>query len=219
MTAERNKPIRILVVDDHPVVREGLRSILGSFSEVSIAGEASSGPEAIVSSQRLKPDVVLMDISMPQMSGIEATAILKREAPTCKVLALSMHNNRSYVSQALRAGARGYILKDTPPRELVQAISAVVDGSLPISPQAANALVSGEFKAGDEARLSPREVDVLRYIAEGKTNKEIGAALGVGVRTVETHRENLIRKLGRSTVAELTRYAITHGFAELGPNR
>jgi DNA-binding NarL/FixJ family response regulator len=215
MTVPRSKAIRIMLVDDHPVVREGLRSILASFDEVVVAGEAGSGREAINVARELKPDVVVMDISMPEMSGIEATAALRRELPEVKVLALSMHDNLAYIKQSLAAGARGYILKDSAPKDLVQAISNVHCGTMPISPQAASILV-GQPKAGSNATdLTPRETEVLRYIAQGYTNKEIGAALGVGVRTVETHRENLIGKTGLSTVAELTRYAINHGYVEL----
>jgi len=215
MNIARTKAIRIVLVDDHPVVREGLRSILSSFDEVVVAGEAGSGREAISVARELKPDVVVMDISMPEMSGIEATAALRRELPEVKVLALSMHDNLAYIKQSLAAGARGYILKDSAPKDLVEAISNVHSGTMPISPQAASILV-GQPKAGSSRTdLTPRETEVLRYIARGYTNKEIGAALGVGVRTIETHRENLIEKTGLSTVAELTRYAINHGYVEL----
>jgi two-component system nitrate/nitrite response regulator NarL len=214
MNILRSKAIRIMLVDDHPVVREGLRSILASFEEVVVAGEAGSGREAITVARELRPDVVVMDISMPEMSGIEATAALRRELPEVKVLALSMHDNLAYIKQSLAAGARGYILKDSAPKDLVQAISNVHCGTMPISPQAASILV-GQPKGGSSTDLTPRETEVLRYIARGYTNKEIGAALGVGVRTVETHRENLIEKTGLSSVAELTRYAINHGYVEL----
>jgi two-component system nitrate/nitrite response regulator NarL len=215
MSAPRSKRIRILLVDDHPVVRQGLRRILSSFEEIAIEGEASSGREAIDLARDIKPDVVVMDISMPEMSGIEATSILRRDAPDVKVLALSMHDNATYIKEALRAGARGYILKDSAPKELVEAISNVNSGTMPISPQAANTLVNqpGKKKAGEE--LTQREIDVLRLIARGFTNKEIAAELGLGVRTVETHRENLIRKTRLVTVAELTRFAVAQGYVEL----
>jgi DNA-binding NarL/FixJ family response regulator len=215
MPRPKRRRIRILLVDDHPVVREGLRSILASFDEIVIAGEASSGQEAIDASRELTPDVVVMDISMPNIGGIEATARLGREMPECKVLALSMHDNRSYITEALRAGARGYLLKDTAPTELVSAISEVFEGRLSMSPHAANALLAEGFNRRRSEALTPREVEVLRFIARGLTNKEIGVQLDLSVRTIETHRENLIRKTGRATVAELTRYAVLQGYVDL----
>jgi DNA-binding NarL/FixJ family response regulator len=214
MSGTKTKRIRILLVDDHPVVREGLRRIISTFDEIEITGEARSGREAISRTQELKPDVVVMDISMPEMTGIEAISILTRDAPEVKVLALSMHDNRAYVQQALAAGARGYLLKDSSPNDLVQAISNVFEGALPISPQAANVLVEDPRKRAKPG-LTPREIDVLRFVARGFTNKEIGIQLGLGVRTVETHRENLMRKTGLPTVAELTRYAVTNGYVQL----
>ena len=214
MPTTKTKRIRILLVDDHPVVRQGLRAILSSFEEIEVAGEAGSGQEAIDVSRQLNPDVVVMDISMPHMSGIEATAILSRDLPSAKVLALSMHENRSYVAQALRAGARGYILKDAAPKELAKAISDVFSGTFPISPQAANVLMGGPG-ANDQPELTPREADVLRLIARGCTNKEMSIKLGLSVRTVETHREHLIRKTACETIAGLTRYAVAHGYVEL----
>ncbi len=210
MSPPRSQRIRILLVDDHPVVRQGLRKILSTFDEIAIAGEACSGREAIEVAREIKPDVVLMDISMPEMNGIEATTILSRDLPEVKVLALSMHENASYVKQALKAGARGYILKDSPPKELVEAISAVNGASEPVMPTAVLARTEDRSQ-----ELTPREAEVLRLIARGLSNKEIGVELSVGVRTVETHRENLINKTGMRTVAELTRYAVENGYVEL----
>lgn len=210
MSAPRSQRIRIVLVDDHPVVRQGLRKILSTFDEISIAGEACSGREAIEVTRELKPDVVLMDISMPEMNGIEATSILRRDFPEVKVLALSMHENSSYIKQALKAGARGYLLKDSAPRQLVDAISSVNSSVAPFVPEAVLA------KADNRPHgLTPREMDVLRLVARGLSNKEIGAQLGLGVRTVETHRQNLIDKTGCRTVAELTRYAVDNGYLEL----
>lgn len=215
MTAPRGKRIRILLVDDHPVVRQGLRKILAGFDEIAIEGEACSGREAIELARTLRPDVVVMDISMPDMGGIEATGALRREAPEVKVLALSMHDNATYIKEALRAGARGYILKDSSPKDLVEAISNVNAGTTPMSPQAASALVGQANRRAEANDLSAREIDVLRLLARGMTNKEIAAELGLGVRTIETHRENLIRKTSLVTVAELTRYAVAQGYVEL----
>jgi two-component system NarL family response regulator len=200
----RNKQIRILLVDDHPVVRQGLRRILSEFDEISIAGEAASGREAIDRVREMNPDVV------------EATSVLRRESPMTKVLALSMHANASYIKQALRAGARGYLLKDAAPKELVEAISNVNLGANAISPQAASALVGASADGSSrKPELTTRETEVLCHIARGHTNKEIGSNLGLSVRTIETHRENLIRKTGLATVAELTRYAVANGLVEL----
>ena len=212
MNEPRSKRIRIILVDDHPVVRQGLRKILSTFEEIAIEGEAGSGREAIELARTMKPDVVVMDISMPEMSGIEATSILRRDLPEVKVLALSMHEDPSYVKQALRAGARGYMLKDSPPKDLVDAIANVNSGTVPMSPQAANNLTT---PTEDRKQLTPREVQVLCLIARGLTNKEIGNELGLGVRTIETHRENLIHKTGLPTVPELTRYAVLNGYIEL----
>ena len=214
MTEPRSKRIRIILVDDHPVVRQGLRKILSTFEQIAVEGEAGSGREAIELARELRPDVVVMDISMPQMSGIEATSILRRDLPEIKVLALSMHEDPSYVKQALRAGARGYMLKDSPPKDLVDAIANVNAGTVPMSPQAATNLST---PAEDRKQLTPREVQVLCLIARGLTNKEIGAELGLGVRTIETHRENLIHKTGLPTVPELTRYAVLNGYVDLQP--
>ena len=214
MTEPRSKRIRIILVDDHPVVRQGLRKILSTFEQIAVEGEAGSGREAIELARELRPDVVVMDISMPQMSGIEATSILRRDLPEIKVLALSMHEDPSYVKQALRAGARGYMLKDSPPKDLVDAIANVNAGTVPMSPQAATKLAT---PAEDRKQLTPREVQVLCLIARGLTNKEIGAELGLGVRTIETHRENLIHKTGLPTVPELTRYAVLNGYVDLQP--
>lgn len=214
-TESRQRKIRILLVDDHPVVREGLREILSSFHAITVAGEASSGQEAIVRSRELRPDVVVMDIAMPGMTGIEAAKILRRDLPECKVLALSMYDNRGYVREALRAGASGYVIKDTPPQELVRAIECAAEGRPSLSPQALGVLVESPFNRRGEPKITRREAQVLGFIAKGLSNKEIGVQLGLSVRTVESHRENLIRKTGRSTVADLTRYAITQGYVDL----
>ncbi|HUS34119.1 MAG TPA: response regulator transcription factor [Verrucomicrobiae bacterium] len=214
MNEPRSKRIRIILVDDHPVVRQGLRKILSTFEQIAVEGEAGSGREAIELARELRPDVVVMDISMPQMSGIEATSILRRDLPEIKVLALSMHEDPSYVKQALRAGARGYMLKDSPPKDLVDAIANVNFGTVPMSPQAANNLSTPNE---ERKQLTPREIQVLCLIARGLTNKEIGNELGLGVRTIETHRENLIHKTGLPTVPELTRYAVLNGYVELNP--
>jgi DNA-binding NarL/FixJ family response regulator len=208
-------PIRVLVADDHTIVRSGIRHVLESEADFEIVGEAGSGTEAISLAANLHPDVVVLDISMPDVSGLEVAARLRR-AGSCRVLILSMHNNAEYVLESVRAGAHGYLLKDTAATELRSAIRTVCRGESYFSPPVASRLtaaVRGEHesqRAGLD-QLTGREREVLLGIARGQTNKEIAAELGISHRTVETHRESLMRKLQIRTVAELTRFAIGSG--------
>ena len=204
--------IRVLLVDDHTIVREGIRSCLAPYEKLEIAGEACNGQEAIGQARDLGVDVVVMDITMPLMSGLEATEHLRREVPAAKVLILTVHDNVEYVHKIVNCGARGYVLKDASPEELAQAIESVNAGRSFFSREISGALVDfcmrqpAEESASD---LSPRELQVLKLVARGFSTKEIAAELNITFRTVETHREHIMRKLGIHNVAGLTRYAIS----------
>jgi DNA-binding NarL/FixJ family response regulator len=213
------KPIRVLVADDHMIVRTGIRHVLESETDLVVVGEAGSGAEAVSLAAELRPDVVVLDISMPDQSGLEVAARLRSGTAAPRILILSMHNNPEYVLESVRAGAHGYLLKDTAAAELRTAIRAVCRGESYFSPPVATRLtaaVRGEYgsaHAGLEL-LTAREREVLLGIARGRTNKEIAADLGISHRTVETHRESLMRKLQIRTVAELTRLAIETGIIQ-----
>jgi DNA-binding NarL/FixJ family response regulator len=218
-------PIRVLIVDDHSVVREGIRSVLGDAGAFTVVGEASSAAEAIAAVRQVAPDVVVLDVSMPGGSGLHAVPELLERAPTAHVLMLSVHDDPEYVIESVRAGAHGYLRKDSTPAELRTAIAAVHAGTGYYSPQLAgvlaNALRSDTEPVG--AARPPRAVDVLTarereilgHIAEGLTNREIGTKLGISTRTVEAHRDALTRKLGIRTVAGLTRLAIEQGLVKV----
>jgi NarL family two-component system response regulator LiaR len=210
------EPIRVLVADDHMIVRTGIRHVLESEPDFVVVGEAGSGAEAISLAAELRPDVVVLDISMPDQSGLEVAARLHSGSSGIRILILSMHNNAEYVLESVRAGAHGYLLKDTAAAELKTAIRAVCRGESYFSPPVAtrlSAAVRGEYgtTGGALDLLTGREREVLLGIARGWTNKEIAAELCISHRTVETHRESLMRKLQIRTVAELTRLAIESG--------
>jgi two-component system nitrate/nitrite response regulator NarL len=223
MSATKKKPaaekIKVLIVDDHPVVRKGLQSCLSSKDNLKIVGEATDGNDAVRKVKELQPDIVLMDISMPNMDGLAVTETLRKQSPGVKVLVLSMEGKRDAVLRIIKAGARGYVLKDAPPDELVRAIEAVQSGeaffSGPVAQIALNQYVSESDDDQPLAKLSEREREVLALIAEGKSNKEIAMHLGIGVRTIETHRERIMRKLDIHSVAGLTKFAIAHGMVSL----
>ena len=193
------KPIRVLVADDHMIVRSGIRHVLESESGFEVVGEAQSGGEALALTSELKPDVVVLDISMPDQSGLEVAARIREDPGSARVLILSMHNNAEYVLESVRAGAHGYLLKDTAATDLREAIRAVCRGESYFSPPVASRL-SAAVRGEHESRhpelglLTGRERDVLLGIARGRTNKEIAAELGISHRTVESHRESLMRK-------------------------
>jgi two-component system nitrate/nitrite response regulator NarL len=218
MPGRRARKIRVLLVDDHPFVREGIKSHLATQTGIEVVGEAGSGHEALQQASRLRPDLVLMDISMPGMNGLEAISRLRKTAPSARVLVLTMHDNREYIAQVFRLGARGFVRKDGSPEELVRAIHAVNAGEAFFGPGVSSVLLeefaqggSGTAPPASAMALSDREREVLAGVAEGLGNKDIARRLGVGVRTVQTHREHIMRKLDIHTVAGLTRFAVAQG--------
>lgn len=218
--SKTEKRIKILLVDDHPVVRKGIASCLSQHANLEIIGEAADGREALRKAREMLPDIVLMDIDMPHMNGLAVTDLLRKDAPKVKVLILSMHSNTDYVLRIIQSGARGYVLKDASTKELLRAISAVNSGEAFFSPEVAraalNQYVKGTGTPNSEAQqLTNREREVLVHIADGLSNKEIASQLGVGVRTVETHRERIMRKLNIHSVAGLTKFAISQGLVSL----
>jgi two-component system nitrate/nitrite response regulator NarL len=211
--------IKVLVVDDHPVVRKGLQSCLARHESVKVVGEASDGDEAVRKARELNPDLILMDISMPRMNGLAVTELLRKESPRTKVLILSVHSNKEYIFRVIQAGAHGYVSKEAPPEELVRAIESVFEGepffSEDIARAALNQFVASGGKKEPFAQLTSRERQVLVLIAEGQSNKEIANRLGIGVRTIETHRERIMRRLDIHSVAGLTKFAIANGMVSL----
>jgi DNA-binding NarL/FixJ family response regulator len=211
--------IRVLVADDHAIVRTGIRHVLEGEPGFTVVAEAATGAEALALGEKLRPDVAVMDISMPGESGLVITAELRRRCPGTRVLIVSMHDNTEYVLESIHAGAHGYVLKDTAATELRVAVRTVHGGESYFSPPVASRLSAAVMRHGPDpgspaallAELSGRERDVLEGVATGRTNKEIAAALGISHRTVETHRESLVRKLRLRTVAELTRFALETG--------
>jgi len=214
-----NDVVRVVLADDHAMIREGVRHVLQATPGFQVVGEASSGREAVEVAERTQPDVVVLDISMPEGTGLEVLADLRRRAPATRVLVLSVHEDTEYVLQSVRAGASGYLRKDTTPGNLRQAVRAIADGNGWFSPEVARhltAAIQHEPAAvapspEGESPLTPREREVLVCIAKGLTNKETAGQLGISSRTVETHRDNLMRKLAIHTVAGLTKYALDAG--------
>jgi two-component system nitrate/nitrite response regulator NarL len=208
-----------LVADDHPVVRKGLQICLAKQGNMRIVGEAADGDEALRKARELSPHVVLMDISMPGMNGLAVTEVLRKELPQIKVLILSVHNNKEYIFRVIQAGAHGYVSKEAPPEEVLRAIESVYEGEPFFSEDIARAALSEFVTSGGKkepfAQLTSREREVLVEIAEGKSNKEIADRLGIGVRTIETHRERIMRRLNIHSVAGLTKYAIANGLISL----
>jgi DNA-binding NarL/FixJ family response regulator len=202
--------IRVLVVDDHGVVREGIRRVLEGQAGFRVVGETGNSADVLPLVAANHPDVVILDVTMPGDSGLKVAARLHAQHPEVRVLILSMHEHTEYVAESVRAGAHGYLLKDTAPQELREAIRAVHRGETYYSARVAGNMVR-RSAAGPLSLLTPRERDVLVGVARGQTNKEIAAALGISHRTVEAHRESLMRKLGVRTIAGLTRLALEVG--------
>ena len=210
--------LRIVLADDHAVVREGLKALINGQMDMTVVGEAADGEAACRAARTLAPDVLVIDLSMPTLSGAEAAARIRRESPGVKVLALTVHEERVYLTQLLRAGATGYVLKRAAAAALVGAIRAVASGGVYVDPSMAGSLVEG-YLEGEEAAarpsgvsLSERERDVLMRIARGFSNKEIAVELGLSVKTVETYKARMAEKLGLRSRAEIVRYAAQQGW-------
>ena len=200
---------RVLVVDDHPMVAEGIQSILEGYEDIEVVAAASGGRDAITRAEDLLPDVILMDLNMPDVAGLSATEIILERCPAIRVLILSMHDSPEYISAALSHGAVGYVLKDVQPEEIKTAIDAVMRGEQYLCTGAAGSLAPSSGTSREA--LTGREQTILLELAQGQSNQAVAIALDVSVRTVETHRKNIKRKLGISSTAGLTRYALEHG--------
>jgi two-component system, NarL family, response regulator NreC len=210
------KKIRILLADDHAVVRQGFRMILAAEPDFEIVGEAANGREAVELAERLQPDVVVMDVAMPELNGIEATRRLAESTPRTRVLALSMHKDSAYVREILRAGARGYLLKDAFDSDLLRAVRAVAAGDGYLSPTVSDAVLSDYRKHVTDPidLLTSREREVLQMLAEGKTNKEIATVLQLSVYTIDAHRGRIMEKLNLHSIGELVRFAVRGGLVD-----
>ena len=213
---------RVLLVDDHVVVRQGLKALFADEGDIEVIGEASNGREALDFLAELEPDVVLMDISMPGLNGIEATRQIQQRHPGVKVVVLSMHANEEYVFQVLQAGASGYVLKQSDSLEVLSAIRAAVVGGSFLSPPISRTVIDDYLRraqargrGSDDELLTSREREVLQLLAEGKSNRDIADELSISIKTVETHRANMMTKLGLSSKTELVKYALRKGWAML----
>jgi DNA-binding NarL/FixJ family response regulator len=216
------QPIRVLLVDDHRILREGVRALLAGEPGVRVVGEAADGENALLQVDGVKPDVVLMDMVMPGLGGLEATARIKARHPEVVVLIMSMHDNDEYVQQVIKAGASGYVLKGVTGDDLVRAIKAVHEGASFVDPAIAAKLVEdyvhrvrGDLPSDPRELLTPREQEILVLVAEGHSNHEIAARLFLSKKTVETHRANTMRKLDLHDVTELVKYALRRGIIHL----
>jgi DNA-binding NarL/FixJ family response regulator len=213
MTARKT---RILLADDHAVVRQGFARILQGEADLEVVGEASDGREAVQKSIELKPDIVIMDVSMPELNGIEATRRLQKDHPRIRVLALSMHKDNVFVREILRAGAAGYLLKDAIDQELLTAVRAVSSGEGYLSPSVSEAVLSDYRKHVTDPidLLSSREREILQMLAEGKTNKEVAQVLNISVYTVDAHRGRIMEKLNLHSIGEMVRFAMRNGLID-----
>ena len=216
------RELRIFLADDHAVVREGLKALISAQSDMTIVGEAADGLDVCARVPALRPDVVIMDVSMPGLTGSEATERLRRECPQLKILALTVHEDKGYIRQLLAAGAAGYVLKRTAPEELIRAIRVVAAGEVYLDPGVAGKVVGGFVRNSANtgttfgATLSEREMEVARLTAAGHSHKEIAARLELSVKTVETYRSRAMDKLGLKSRAELVRYAFQKGWLKDG---
>lgn len=216
---EKMKKAKLLIVDDHKMIREGLRMLLGSEKNIEIVSEASNGAEAIKFLEN-NPDsvnVILMDITMPELNGVDATEIITKLHPEIKVLALTMHAEETYILKMIKAGAKGYVLKDSSQEILIDAINTVLNGdkfySNEVSVKLINALIFNKDVTNNKFGLSTRELQILKYVTKGKTNSDIGTYLDLSRRTIEAHRNNILKKIGVSNTAELIVTAVKNGLA------
>ncbi len=213
--------ITVVLVDDHPVVRLGVRGLLGAQPELSLVGEASDGVEAMELVERLQPDVVVLDLMMPNLGGLEALRFIQQSSPRTRVVVFSLHNKSAFIEEALRHGATGYVLKGCPGESLLRAILEAAAGRRFLSPAAADVALDAYVQQAKSAAFEPhetltlREREVLQMAAEGKTNAEIAKRLHISTRTVENHRTNLMHKLGLRNQSDLVRHALRHGLISL----
>ncbi|HKJ78468.1 MAG TPA: response regulator transcription factor [Prolixibacteraceae bacterium] len=211
---------KVLIADDHQLFREGLANLLSSAPDIEVIAEAEDGKEATEKAKQLKPDVLLIDIGMPHMNGIEATRILKKEMPELKIIAVSMHSDRQFVKGILEAGADGYLLKNCTYRQLIDAIQSVNLGKKYLSDDITEMIIKGyldpsETEAETYTELSEREMEILKLYAEGKSTREISEKLFISVKTVGTHKQHILEKLGLKTNADMVKYAIKEGLIQL----
>ena len=202
-------PTRVVIVDDHPMVAEGIEAILESYDDIRVLATLSNGQDIIDRAEELQADVILMDLNMPVVSGLSATEIILERLPRTRILILSMHDTAEYISAALSHGAMGYLLKDVTMDEIKRAIDTVMRGERYLCTGARGSIHTPE--GGERVQLTSREQTILLELAQGKSNKDVARSLDISVRTVETHRKNIRRKLGISSTAGLTRYALEHG--------
>lgn len=221
MTHENGKKIRVLLADDHTLVRQGFRRILEDEPLIAVVGEAATGVQAIALAKELKPDVAVLDLSMPELGGIEAAGEILKANPSIKILILSMYSNEAYVRKAFAAGAKGYMLKDAIELDLTRAVLSLAEGKAYMSPGISNLVIEGlrtgamQEDSGDlYDQLSMREKEVLQLIAQGKSNKEVAALLSISVNTVAVHRARLMETLGIHRTAELVLYAVKKGLVQ-----
>ncbi len=217
MTDVIEPPIRVLLVDDHPIVRNGIRSLMSRRRDIDIVGESEDGDSAVSMASQLDPDVVILDIGLPQISGFEVARVMLGQNPDMRIIILTVYDNREYVIEALRIGAAGYLVKNCPSEDLVKAIRAVHQGDLffPHEGSSEKTQWTDHGVSPVDTELTEREREVVGFIAEGYTNRRIADELRLGVRTVESHRENIMKKLKIHSVAGLTRYAIARGLTRI----
>jgi DNA-binding NarL/FixJ family response regulator len=211
--------IRVLVVDDHAILRDGICSLLERQEGLNVVGEAGNGREALERVEELQPDIVLMDVSMPEMDGLEATRRIKSAHPEIKVLVLTQHDNQEYINPLLQAGASGYVLKRSGGREVVTAIRQVYEHGVFLEPEVARQVLHNFSRSAETPSLTEREQQVLKLAVQGKSNKDIARRLFISPKTVSVHRTNIMAKLGVHNSAELVRYAIQHNLVDIDEDR